>query len=198
MAEGDARTCSGACQEELVQKVKNVPLFRENTKDRMKLIPLPFEFTIQTDLPPEKAMNLLSAKTKRISLNPLNTSILFVGNVATESFSVKEAVWYSRTYVPVFYGKITTENNITTMRVRASNLGPSALASLFWLAILGLLVGSAVSFIKSDLELAALCGTIAFGFGLANVLSVVFYYAKVEDGRRKLLSVLKGGNERGQ
>lgn len=155
----------------------------------MRILPLPLRFEIHVNKPLEQVVEGLSVKTQRAAVNPFKTSVPFVGQVNAEHFNVTEAVWYSRSYNPVFTGAFEVSGGGTSVRVRAENLISTLTASIMWTAMLGLFVGGVLNLLWHDLEASALCGTVGLGFGVANALSIGFYYMKVEDGRRKLSSL---------
>ena len=85
-------------------------------------------------------MKGLLAKTKRFSPNPFNASILFAGIVQRDRFRVKEAVWYDRSYIPLFFGAFSEVGNHTVVQARAQNTFSTVIASFMWLSALALLI----------------------------------------------------------
>ena len=91
-------------------------------------------------LPQEQAVKGLLAKTKRFSPNPFNASILCAGIVQRDRFRVKEAVWYDRSYIRLFFGAFSEVGNHTVVQARAQNAFSTVIASFMWLSALPLLI----------------------------------------------------------
>jgi hypothetical protein len=159
----------------------------------MKIIPSESFFEIKTALSKEAVMEIIKKNvTERhpMNLSPIPPTMPFKGGVYDLEFEVKESVWFWQVYAPVFCGVVETSEGSTILRIRASNTYTVLQIAGCWVgSIAAFFIGVRIAMQGSQVFSGAAAMLLGL-FGAAGLLYwTSWYYQKVEDGKKRLLSL---------
>jgi hypothetical protein len=157
-------------------------------------------FQIETGSNIKKVQEMLGNKISgEQSLNPLSfPSQPFVGEIYSDGFHIRHAVWYSRTLIPVFHGSFNETEDGVAIRVETHNGFATVNALACWLGSTIEIVAALLNLLHANYRTAAILFSVSAASAVSATLIGRLYRKKLNDGTEELTSMWKSATKGGR